>query len=525
MTGFAGALILARLALRRDRVRLTVWVLALGAMASVTASSIDDLYTPAQLAEYAVTVQGNQAVIAMSGPSRALDTYGGRIAFEIWQFSVAIALLAVLTVGRHARAEEEAGRGELLGAQPIGRHARSAAAVMVGMTASTAVGAVVALGLLGSGLPMAGSIAMGAAFAATGTCFSGLALLTAQLAERTRVATGVALASLALAYLARAVGDVGDGRLSWATPMGWMQATRPYSGERWWPLALLFGAGLGLAAAALAVESRRDVGAGLLPSRTGPPSAGRGLTGPMSLAWRLHRGGLFAWAVGLALGGAAFGSVASSADDLVGDNDAIRNYLAQLGGADLSDVFLVTVLVYLALATAGFAIQTALRPSIEESTGRADVILAAGTPRARWLGGQLSVTVLGSTLLMAAGGLGTGVAYALSTSDASQVPRLLGAALTFVPAVWVTAALAAALHGLLPRAGGVAWALLVLGAVVAVLGGVLDIPDLVRDLSPFTHVPSVPAEPVAMAPLVALTGVAAVLMAVGVLGFRRRDVG
>lgn len=525
MTALAGTGALVRLALRRDRVRLPIWVVAIGAMAAVTASSIDGLYTPAQLAEYAVTVQGNQAVVAMSGPARALDTYGGRIAFEIWQFSVVIALMAVLTVGRHSRAEEEAGRAELLGAQPVGRHARSAAAVVVGAGASLLVGVAVAGGLLATGLPVAGSLAMGATFAATGACFSALALLTAQVLEHSRAATGAALAAVAAAYALRAVGDVGNGALSWLSPLGWMQATRPFAGERWWPLGLLLAAGLALLAAAVAVERRRDIGAGLVATRPGPPTATRATADAAGLAWRLQRASLLSWGAGLLAGGLAFGSLADSADDLVGDNEAIRDYLAQLGGASLSDIFLATVLLYLALAAGGFAIAAALRPGTEEAAGRADLVLATATSRSRWITGQLSVVVLGSALLLAAGGLGIGISYAATTGDPGEVPRLVAAALAFAPAVWVAAGVAVALHGLVPRAAALAWAVLVLAAVVGIFGGVLDIPALVRDLSPFAHVPAVPAEGPAALPLTALAATAAALLGAGVAGFRRRDVG
>jgi putative exporter of polyketide antibiotics len=56
-----------------------------------------------------------------------------------------------------------------------------------------------------------------------------------QLVENAGAANSIAVA--ALAYLARAAGDAGQGDLwwlSWASPIGWAQQIRPFAGERWW---------------------------------------------------------------------------------------------------------------------------------------------------------------------------------------------------------------------------------------------------------------------------------------------------
>jgi ABC-2 type transport system permease protein len=93
-----------------------------------------------------------------------------------------------------------------------------------------------------------------------------------------------------------------------------------------------------------------------------------------------------------------------------------------------------------------------------------------------------------------------------------------------VPAVWVLIGAAVALFGLLPRAMSVAWGALGVCFLVSYLGPLLSLPDWVMDLSPYSHVPLLPAEDFSPGPLLALTAVAAALTAVGVIAFRRRDV-
>lgn len=516
---------LARLVLRRDRLRIAIWVVALVGLVGVTANSIFDLYPDeAALAEYARTVEANPSLIALSGPAVGLDTFGGRIAWEGWQLSIAVAVMGALAVGRHTRAEEEAGRTELVRATVTGRHAHSAAALAVSALSSALVGAGVTLVLLAVGLPGTGAVLMGAGFALLGITFGAVALLTAQVTEHAGAATGMAAAVVGVSFVLRAIGDVGDGTLSWASPFGWVQAAQPFSADRWWPLALPVAATVALVALAVAVEARRDVGAGLVRPRPGPPEAGAAPASAGGLAWRLQRAGLLSWSVGVALVGLAMGSVADSADDLVGDNEQIRAYLAQLGGAELSDIFLATVLVYLALLATGFALQATLRPRAEEAAHRAEPVLATATSRRRWLGGHLAVGLGGSAVVLAAGGLGTGVSYAAAVGDAGEVPRLVGAALAFVPAVWVLVGVAVALYGWVPRAAALVWAVLAVAVVVGTLGEGLGLPRAVRALSPFDHLAGVPAVGVAGPATAVLGALAVLLVAAGMVGFERRDI-
>jgi ABC-2 type transport system permease protein len=166
-----------------------------------------------------------------------------------------------------------------------------------------------------------------------------------------------------------------------------------------------------------------------------------------------------------------------------------------------------------------------LRLRTEETGGRAAPLRATPTTPPRWVGSHQAVARGGSARFMVAGGLGTGAIYGAVIGDASQVPRMVGAALVQVPAVWVLVGVACALFGVVPRWAVAAWALLAFALVVAMFGTLLDLPSAVTDLSPFQHSPQSPARAPTALPIVALLVVGAALTAVGLLGFRRRDVG
>ncbi|CAN5235095.1 hypothetical protein BH23ACT9_BH23ACT9_12940 [soil metagenome] len=177
------------------------------------------------------------------------------------------------------------GRAELLGSAVVGRQARLAAALVVGIGAAMIAGAIVSLALTASGLGGLGALTAGTAIAGVGAVFAAVAAVTAQVAWTARGANGAAGAAIALAFLLRAVGDaLGEVASSgvelisawpsWGSPIGWGQQVRPYHQDAVSVLALFAVAAVALVGLAVGLSNRRDVGAGMIAARPGPASAG-----------------------------------------------------------------------------------------------------------------------------------------------------------------------------------------------------------------------------------------------------------
>jgi ABC-2 type transport system permease protein len=388
-----------------------------------------------------------------------------------------------------------------------------------------AVGLGVTLSLLPQDLPVASCAVFGTSFALLGLTFAAVAALAAQITENTRVASGTAGAVLGLSFVLRAAGDVGDGTLSWFSPIGWAQKARPFAGDRWWPFLLLVAAAGALVATARALAARRDLGGALIAPRPGPASAPPGLGRPLGLALRLQRSALVAWTAGLVVTGVAYGSIADSVDDFVADNEALSEMLARVQDVDLTEAYLATSFRILAVIASGFAIAAVLRVRSEEASGRAEPILATPVSRPGWAGSHLVMAAGGSVVLLAGAGLATGVSYGAIGGGMAEVPGLLGAALVYLPAMWVMSGFTAALVGFVPRASGAAWAGLGLCLVVGMLADLLGLPGWVVGLSPFEHVPLMPADGFSLLPLAVLTALGAALTAAGLSGLARRDIG
>ncbi|QOV33500.1 ABC transporter permease [Streptomyces ferrugineus] len=526
-TELTGTAVLTRLIVRRERIRILIWLTAIPFLVLLTAAGVKGLYpTQHDLDVAAEASEDNAAAIAFNGPPLALDTLGGEVAFQVGTLGlVVVALMSTFMIGRNTRAEEEAGRAELIRSLPIGRHAGATAALLVVAAMNVTVGMLVTLGLIAMELPVAGSVVFGASFCALGLVFAGITTAVAQISENTRVVHGGTGAVLGAAFVLRAVGDIGDGTVSWFSPIGLVQKARPFAGERWWPLLLALICAAGAVTAAHALSDRRDLGAGLVPPRPGPPRAAPGLGRPLGLALRLQRGSLIGWSCGVFLTGLAYGWVAADVEDFVGDNETMQDIVARYGTADLTDSYLAQSLLVVALLSGGYTVQSVLRLRGEEGGLRAEPVLATPVSRGRWTAGHLTVALAGSVVVLIAAGLGTGLAYGVSGGGMGQVPRLVGAALVYAPALWLLAGLAITLFGLAPRGMVATWAALTACFVIGLLGEVLDLPGWFTDASPFEHIPHLPAaDPSAAAPAL-LALLAAALTALGLAGLRRRDIG
>lgn len=521
MRALAGTGTLLRLLVRRDRLVLPMWVLPLAALPVFYAATIESLYPTATARRaLAAGAAANPAELATLGPVFG-SSLGGLTAWRAGPALALVGLAAALTVIRHTRAEEEAGRRELLGAGAVGRPAGLSAALALAFGGSLAVGTIVTAGLLARGLPVAGSVALGSCVTLAGWLFAGVAAVAAQLTASARAARGLAGAVLGLAYLLRAAGDAGgSGWLSAASPLGWLGRVRPYATERWSLLALAVAVALSTAALAYMMASRRDLGAGLLPARPGRAEAGAGLGSPLGLAWRLQRATLLGWVIAFAVTGAVIGGAASGVPGQLGTSPQLRDALTRLGGSGrLADAYLAAALGILGPVAAAYSISATGRLRTEETSHRAEPVLATAVSRLAWATSHFTFAVVGPVVILAAAGASAGLA------GGGAVPRLVAAALVQLPAVWVLAAVTMALYGLLPRLTAASWAALAACLLVAEVGVLLRVNQAVLDLSPFTSLPRLPGGPVSPLPLLVLTSVSIVVAAAGMAGFRRRPVG
>jgi len=519
VTGWRG---LVRLAWRRDRIMIVVVLACIWLLSYYSAVAMPQLYTTTdQLVAANSAANASTGVVAIYGHIYNTASVGGVAANKVAMIDfLTLAFLAIAIVRRHTRGEEESGRFELLGATPVGRLAPLGAAMILASVTSFLSGVVTIPAVIAGGWPVGGSILFGLAQVGVGLSFAGLTAVAVQLSSSYRACGAWIFGALGVTFVLRMLGDVSwdkPGRIiGWFSPLGWAQQVRYYDGDRAWPLILpvvLLAVTLALAGW---LQSRRDLGAGLLADRRGPATGKLGTA--LGLAWRLQRSGFIGWLITYVILGGLFGAIVDTIGGLM--SGGAGDLLAKLGGVgSFNDVYLTLIGVMAAFGAAAYGIGAVMRLRTEESAGHLESVLATPVTRLRFFASHAVIAFAGSTVLMAV--LGFTMAAAHRTGS-SGFWREASPAFAHLPAVWVMIAVALVAIAWLPRLDWLGWALLAAIVFLGELGPLMNLPDWVQKISPFAHTPKIPVEAMSWTPEVVLTAIAVVLVVVAVVGYRRR---
>ncbi len=480
---FTGVGSLLRLALRRDRIRLTGWSSIL-TLTMIYAPNAVKLAYPEEAQRLArVNLMKTPAGIIMGGPMFGVNEtdLGAMMANELMlTLIVAASIMSILTVIRHTRAEEESGAAELMLSSVVGRYARTYAALILVGGVNAILAVTMTLAMSATGFAIVDSAAMCLGVTGVSMVFAAVAAVTAQLWRQARTATGAAMAVLALAALVRGIGDVinnSGSALSWFSPIAWAQQMRPFVDLRWWPFALLVALTLGLMLLAAVLESSRQYDDGNIPSTGERPNAH-----PIKSAFGLHltlqRGQIIGWGVGLFLAGLAFGSMTKSLLDAAEDNELLARVLEAQG----TDGVYTTMTQFLAAAATAYVVAAVVRVFTDEQSGLGEAVLAGAVSRWRWLLSAVAAALLGSTVLMFLAGLGNGLGAGLTLGEPQTIWRLTLAGLAFVPAMAVLAGIAVLAVAL--QRPWIGWLAVTFVVLSLYLGALLRLPRWLIDASP-----------------------------------------
>jgi ABC-2 type transport system permease protein len=519
---------LLKVSLRQDLRNIAPWV---GLISVLSASSIlayTWIFTdPAQRQALATTLGANPALSLIFGPARDLTTADG---FNAWRAGMLGALfaglMAILIVVRNSRANEDSGQAELIASGVIARQSRLAVAVLMAAIASAALGLVCFLITIACGGGITSTLILSATFSASGLMFAGVAAIAAQLGSDSRTASSIAIGTLGVLYVVRGYIDTRGGSTwaTWLTPFGWLEETRPATGNNAWPLLLCVLLTMALVVGAFILQGHRDFGQGMFAQRPGP--AGAGIAGNVwGLGFKLNRGSLITWLIAFAGLGLIFGNLATSIGGILAKNPAMAEILASGAAAasDLTFAFIVTILQIVAIIVAVMGVQIVLHVYSEEIEYRVEPLLAGSLRRSTYLASNTLIALLGTALALLIAGVATGLVSGakdktISTSD------VIFQSLVTIPAVWVLVGLALAAVGAAPRLRLVAWLGIVATFGLTILGPTFKLPAWALDISPLRHVPNVTAASPDWAGLAWLIAFAALFLTIGFVGYRRRDI-
>ncbi len=520
----------ARLILRRDRIRLPIWLLAIILLTIVVAFAYTGLVPTEQERMVMAETMRNPAVTAMFGPGFGLDDYdyGAIMGHQMLLFTALIVgIMSVLIVARHTRGDEENGRIEMIRSFPVGRVANLSATTLVLLGANILLAILTGIGLWATGiegLDLGGSMLYGAVLGVSGFFFAATTAFFAQLFESSRGTMGVSFAFLGFAYLLRAVGDVGNETLSLISPLGLVIRAEVYVNNYWWPVLLTFGLAIVITGLAYYLHSLRDLEAGFIPSRPGRKHASIFLQSPFGLALRLQRTAILGWVGGMLVLGASYGSVLGDLETYLEAMELIQAMLPDVEGFSLVEQFLPMLMAVISMICTIPVLLMVLKIKGEETKNRTEHLLARAVSRSRIMGSFLVLSLVVGFLVLSFGAIGMWSAGAAAMDEPIPLATILPAAMVYFPAILVMIGVAMLLVGNFPGAKTLAWGYLAYSFLVVYLGAILQLPDYLAVITPFGHIPRYPVEEIVFFNLFLLALIGILLIIGGFWGYKKRDI-
>lgn len=528
---------LLRERIRRDRWQLLLWIVGTALLAYLTYVGVTQSYGTQQDREALLaTAIANPVIMLFRGlPSGAGE--GAFMLFLIFPFlAIDAAFMSSFLAVRHTRMDEELGRAELVAATPAGRTMPVLATITHGLLANLGLALLTSLALLSTGLPAGGSFVAGFAAGAVGVSFLGIGLLAGQLMRTSRGANALAVWILLLTFLIAGLGNavgtpsadlqrIESSWLTWFSPFGWGEQSRPFADDALWPIVLCVVFGSALAAASVAIQSTRDFGGSLVPERRGRPDAPVALTGPTSLVWRLTRGSILGWAVGGLLTGLLATSLAGVLADVVTELPSVQAILEVISAnGSIAQGAVIIFFEMLGILAACAAVQTVCRARSEEAHGTAEAVLSTPVDRVRWLAGYVVVGFAAIVIVVASAVVGAAVGSAGRDGDWSLMGDVAVVGAGQIVAASVFLVLTALVFVLAPRLTiPLGWTLVILAMVLGLFGPLFGFPDWLVHIAPIAVAPTVNGDGVDLQGLWGLLAAIAVIGGATAALMRRRE--
>lgn len=519
---------IARRKLADSRVRNLSFALLFALVSYANVVGYRDTYPTLQdRLGFARSFGGNASVRLFYGRPYDLLTIGGYTAWRIGGFAAIIAAMwGVMAAVRAMRAEEDAGREELVLAGVVSRRAAYLAALVAVAAGVLILWVALFAGFALARLPVGGSAYLALATVSAVPVFAGVGALASQLASTRRLALELSTAVLTVALVLRVIADTASGMqwLRWTTPLGWAEELRAFTGTHAVVLALPLVVSAALLGSAGLIAARRDVGNGLLNARDSAPPRLRLLSSPGALALREERASLAGWVLGVGFFALIIGLI-STAVSSAGISSNLQRQLQKLGGISITKPagYIGLSFLFFVLAVSLFCCAQVAAARHEEAEQRLETLFALPVNRVRWLAGRLLLALGGALAISLVAGLLAWVGATVQNAHVS-LASMLEAGLNCLPVALLFLGLGALAFALLPRASaGIAYGLVAVAFVWDLFGGLLGAPKWVLELSPFQHIGLVPAQAVKLGAAALMLALAALCAAAALALFRRRD--
>lgn len=532
MAQYTQTLTLLKANLKRDWLKITIWLAALVGVFVAVAAKFEGIYgTSRQIAAIGSTLR-SKAMVALIGsvPDGRLTTaliFASEMAvfwglfIIIFNYSLAVSA---------SRGQEESGLVEMvLGGHPVGRLAPLMAATLELLIANGLFALITGLGTMIANMPGSdtnGTWLSAVAIATVGWAFGMIALIFSQLVADSHNVSMYNYAFLGIAYLIRMMADVSNPDYTWLSPLGWLEKTEIYTHNNWWPVVMLLVLGILAFLVAVVLNSNRDIDAGVIHVNPGSRKSNF-LRGPATLLFWNPKVLTVFWIIGMVVLGASYGSVFDSISKIFNTSPTIQKVLGQSGVQHieqtqvLSFVGLLGIIFSLLAVIAGVMIVNHL--ITEERHGYLQMVMTKPQSRSYLLTvyivfGLILAAVLLLVALMSAMAVGNVV-----MTHPIAFKYFWRTFVANLPSIVLFMALMVGLVGLYPRLRTMVWAYLGVSFLITYFGSLMNLPKWALKISPFYWTKKVPVDAINTPPLMWMLVVAVILIVIGFVGYKNRD--
>lgn len=516
-----------RLLGRNVRVQVFIWLVILCGISLSIPSVFNTLYgSEEEQLGMRMTVD-NPAMVALIGPIPEGD-YTSPVMFAhqmLLMMAIFHGLFNILIANSLGRKSEEKGLTEYILTTGVKKSTILHSQIALGLLINLLVGLVLVLGLHFinvDGLSLPGNLYYAAGLSLFGFLFYNLTLCLGQLFQSADLTFGLSLTILLALYIYRAMTDVVDTRFSVISPYHWLSRMEAYGMESNGLWLLPFLIVIVFICLTYLFFYKRDLASGIFNIDKTPRT--RKISHYFRLAFVNSKMLMISWLIGLFIVGLSYGSIFGDLDQVIGQNEMLQ---AAFDGQDITMFFINLLFIISALIAVVPAIMLNGRFLSEEKSGRLEM-MNAGTMNTRisratlylvhWFYANLIglfsflVTLLGMYLA------------SMNVTDlALGETDYIKAIINYGSVIVLLVGLSSLLLGLHARLHILAWLYLAYIFLVNYLGSLMNINENFLKLSSFYYLSEIPIEGLAKLPVLIILGIGLLLMIIGLVSIRKRN--
>jgi len=520
---------LMKFILKRDWLRITLWVASIVFIEMVLAKAVTDMFPTSADRESFKAVMLNPVMIAMFGSGYGLDnyTFGAMWAHMMYLWmGLIVAVMAIILVSRHLRDEEEEGRYELIRSLPVGRDAYLLATtlVMAGVFLIMAVLKTITLAVLNiPDMDFLGSLNYAFGLSLIGMFFIAICSVLSQLYQSNRTVMGMSFSVLMVFYLLKAIGEVSIPVLKWLSPFHWMTASQAYVGNLAWPLLLLLAATVGLIFLAIYLSTIRDLDAGFFKVKEGKKEISSYVRRPFGFAVRTQVSMITFWGVTLFILGASYGSIFGDLESFLASNDMFQQLLPVLPGVPVATQFMGMIMIVMGMSSAIPAVMVANKLASEEKKKRLDVLYSHAVSRHELLLGYSVLALIVGIVMMFMSVAGLYLASSAVMDDPIPFMTMIEAIAVYLPSMILMIGFMILMTGFKDDLGWIGYLYLGISWFIVYIGQMVDFGDILVKLTPFSYVPTIPIDDMNWLTQSIITLIGLAMFSVGYVRYGKRD--